>query len=296
MNDFREIFLRYRFYILVFIIIFVFPYRVGAHSNAEQSFLKVNGAFTEYYPIPSSSIPDFGLPEDVVSETALFGEEIRLELVENALPVPKEVIEKTKFLWEFGDGNTGLGLSVAHRFSKPGTYFINLKADLGQGFEAQPLLSAAINVVKDKNFQLPKAIIKVNGRRSNDPLLDIIDVNFNKDIFFDGSKSTGGSSEIVEYFWDLGDQKSRKESVFSYKYEKNPDTVFLVLRVKTRDGFIADAFIQIKDEQAFDASTGITAGFPVWKVILGAVVLSFVLAGILTFIIFRLFFSKSNNN
>lgn len=271
----------------------IFPRDSFGHAIGQPPYFKVNGSFTELYPVPTISVTDFELPQDSAPGVFLVGEEIRFEIDKAALPVPAEVIEKTKFIWEYGDGSKAEGLNNTYAYRKPGTYFLDIYADSEGGFEPQLLQSTAINIVPDRNYQLPKAVIEVNGKQTKDPLLDIIDVNFSKEIGFDGSKSRSGSSEITEYFWDLGDANSRRETSFKYDYSENPYTVFPVLRIKTRDGFIADSFIQIKDESAFGESSGALSGLKSnWILIAGIVVVSLILAGILTWIISKFWFKK----
>ncbi len=269
----------------------------SSHAIGQPPYFKVNGVFTDYYTVPSASLADFKLPQDSVKEPVLVNQNIEFEIDVNALPVPQEVIQKTKFIWEYGDGAKAEGLKNSHAYSNTGTYFIDIYADSGEGFEPQLLQSTAINVLPSKDYKLPESKILVNSKQAKDPLLDIIDVNFNSEISFDGSKSNGGSSQITEYFWDLGDQNSANEKSFKYKFKDNPYTVFPLLRIKTADGFIADSFIQIKDESAFSEDQGIMGNLKTdeginWPLIIGAIVASLILAGILTWIISKIIYRK----
>ena len=197
---------------------------------------------------------------------------------------PKEVVEKTKFLWDFGDGATAQGLKNSHSYTKPGTYFMDIKADSGEGFEPQLLQSTAINILPDKNYKLPKVVIEIDWKQSKDPLLDIVEVDFSKSLTFDGSKSDPGSSEIVEYIWDLGDQTSRAEPTFIYQYKENPYAVFPMLRIKTKDGFIADSFVQLSDKNAgFGAtdSKGFINNLLGWKILVTSALISLILTGLI---------------
>lgn len=277
---------------IILVLVLVYPVSSFAHSIGQPPYFKVNGIFTDYYNVPTTSLPDFRLPEDAAVGIFLVNEEINFEIDTEALPLPDQIIRETKFLWDFGDGTVGEGLNNKHTFNKPGTYFVAIKADSGQGFEPQSLQSTAINIVPDKNYVLPKAIIEVNNQGADDPLLDIVDVNFKKEIYFDASKTNKGSGEISEYFWDLGDQTSRVGANFKYKYSENPYTVFPVLRIKTSDGFISDAFIQIKDEAAFDDSFEDKITNLDWRFLAAAVVISILLAGILTVIISKFWLKR----
>lgn len=279
------------FALLLLLTVLIFPSFVSAHAIGQPPYFKVNGVFTDYYPVPSTSLADFDLPQDIVKDPILVNQELQFEIDKAALPVPAEVVEATKFSWEFGDGGKAEGLKNSHTYSKPGTYFMKIYAQSEDGFEPQLLQSTAINVVPSRDYKLPKAIIEIDGRQSKDPLLDILDVNFTKEIKFDGSNSEGGGSQISEYFWDLGDQSSQSQVSFQYEYKDNPYTVFPLLRIKTVDGFIADGFVQVKDENAFSENKGgalgglkTDSGYN-WGLIAGIVFMSLVVAGILTFVI-----------
>ncbi len=291
--------LKRSFTLTLLLSVLVFPSITQAHSVGQQPYFKVNGVYSELYPVPTNSLLDFQLPQDIAKGTFLVNNSVEFEIDATALPVPPEIVDKTKFIWEFGDGTTAEGLKNSHTYTKPGTYTIEIKADSGDGAEPQLLQSTMINILPDKDYQLPMSVIEVNGGIVKDPLLDLIDVKFSNEISFK-SKSKAGSSEIAEIFWDLGDQTSNTNSEFKYKYADNPYTVFPVLRIKTKDGFIADSFIQIKDEAAFSEDNGTFGAFKNngdinWIVIVSAILISLVLAGLLTWIISKLFFKKRDS-
>ncbi len=281
---------------LLLLLILVCPNSSFAHALGQPPYFKVNGVFTDYYPTPTTSLSDFELPQDIANGTFLVSQNIDFEIDTAALPIPEEIIQKTKFLWDFGDGTTATGLENSHSFAKPGTYFIDVRAGSGEGFEPQLLQSTAINILPDQNYKLPKAVIEVNGKQAQDPLLDIIDVNFSGKQKFSGKKSDPGSSEITQYLWDMGDMTSAEGPELIYSYKENPYTVFPVLRIKTKDGFIADSFVQIKDETAFEDDRSFILGSQIdWKVITTAVIVSLILAGILTWLISKFLFKKNKS-
>lgn len=270
---------------------------VYSHGIGQPPYFKVNGVFTDYYPVPTVSVPDFKLPNDIAVGLFLVNRPIEFEIDTQALPVPQEIIEKTTFNWEYGDGTKAQGIKNTYSYSKPGTYFIDIYAESGEGYGPQLLQSTAINVLPNPGYKLPKAVIEVNGKQSKDPLLDTIDVNFSGKQEFNGSKSDPGSSRITQYLWDMGDMTSREGPELIYGYIQNPYTVFPVLRIKTEDGFIADSFIQIKDENAFSQDKGLIGGFQTeigfnWSLIVGGVLISLILAAILTWIISKIIFRK----
>ena len=284
--------LRMRKLLVIFftLLVLVIPSESFAHAIGQPPYFKVNGIFTEFYSVPTTSLVDFKLPQDIAVGVFLINQPIEFEIDPTALPVPQEIVDKTKFTWEYGDGAKAEGLKNSYAYTKPGTYFLDIYAHSEGGFEPQLLQSTAINIVPDKNYQLPSSVIEINDKQSKDPLLDIIDVNFAEEIKF-SSKSSGGASEISGILWDLGDMTSKTEDSFFYTYKENPYTVFPVLRIKTKDGFIVDSFIQIKDESAFtESASGLldsikTSGGFSWKTIIFTVLVSMVLAAGLTWLI-----------
>lgn len=277
----------------MFLFLLLSPGRAGAHAIGQPPFFKINGVYTDYYPVPSTSLEEFYLPQDISKTNFLVGDVLQFEIDTTAMPAPPEIIQKTKFSWDFGDGQKTEGLKNSHSYTKPGTYFLEIKADSGDGGEPQVLQSTAINILPDQNYKLPKSVIEINGKTSSDPLLDIIEVDFNKQIKFDGTKSDSGSSEITEFFWDLGNQTSKAAPEFTFKYDENPYAIFPVLRIKTKDGFISDSYVQLS-EPVKNSSSG-TFNKPAFfdlKTIAIAAGISLVLTFVIFFAYAKLFASK----
>ncbi len=282
------------FTLILLLVSFIKPVEIQAHAIGQPPFFKINGVYTDYYPVPSISLNEFYLPQDISKTNYLINDVLQFEIDTTAMPAPPEIIQKTKFSWDFGDGQKAQGLKNSHSYLKPGTYFLEIKADSGDGGEPQVLQSTAINILPDQNYKLPKSIIEINGKTSSDPLLDIIEVDFGKQITFDGSKSDPGSSEITEFFWDLGNQTSKTSPKFTFKYEENPYAIFPVLRIKTKDGFVSDSYVQLS-EPVKNSSSGIfnkPASFDL-KTIAIAAGISLVLTFAIFFTYAKLFASKS---
>lgn len=217
------------------------PFAVSAHLFGQPPFFKVNGQYAQLYPVPVSSLYNFDLPQDLPPTNYLVNQSINFELDKNRLPAPPETIAKTKFDWDFTDGEHAQGLKVTHAFTKIGSYIMKIYADDGTTPKPQMIESALINVLPDKNYQLPKAVISVNGKQSKDPLTDILHFNLHDNLQFECS---GG----ISCFWDFGDQTSAYGKTQTHKYATNLSQVFVVLRVKNADGFIADNFVEIKND------------------------------------------------
>ncbi len=163
------------------------------------------------------------------------------------MPAPPETVEKTKFLWDFSDGTKATGLNITHTYLKQGSYIIKITADDGTTPKPQLLESVLVNILPAGNYSLPQTIISVNNKQSKDPLVDILQFDFKDNLSLDGSLSKS-SSEITEYFWDFGDQKSDTGAKKEHRYPKDLSQTFIVLRIKNKDGFIADNFVEVQNE------------------------------------------------
>lgn len=234
------------------------PLQVGAHLAGQPPFFLMNGKYAGFYPVYSTSLPNFPLPQDMAPETYLVNQPIDFAIDAKVLPFPPDVVAKTTFSWDFGDGAKASGLKNTHAYTKPGSYLLTIHADYA-GYSdpnTKPLLQAVLlNVVPDKNYKLPKATITVNGKQVNDPLNDTFSFPSGSKITLSAEKSVEGTSPIATYFWDVGDgQKSDKKTI-TVSYKNTQAYVFPMLRVKDKNGFISDAYVQIENSQAKPATS-----------------------------------------
>jgi hypothetical protein len=261
--------------LLVVTIFLLMPKPVSAHMVGQPPFFKINGVFTLLYPVPTSSVPDFLLPQDIADKNFLVNDPLEMDMEISQLPILPEIIDQTTFLWEFGDGEKGEGLKNTHRYKKPGSYFLTVQAKYRTD-EPQLIQSTLIHILPDHNYQLPQAKIIVNGKVSNDPLTDPIAVNFKNSIHLDATSSLAQGNNL-EFYWDLGDGKFRKEKEVDYNYDADSMQVFPVLRVKDQNGFIGDAYVELTDEQSIGDSNqqnGMLASLVSWPLIgIGVVIL-----------------------
>lgn len=233
--------------ILGLIVIFlIVPSPVFAHPSGVP-FFKVNGEYAASYPVYSSSLADFNLPLDIAPKNYLVNQPLRLEIDMAKLPVPKEIIAKSKFTWDLGDGTKGRGTVINHTYTKMGSYIIDLFVDDGTTPTPQILEKVQVNILPNENYQLPKSIISINGQKSKDPITDVLHFKFGQDLKFDASSSTSSSS-IVSYFWDFGDRKSAEGAKQTHKYQPGASQVFPLLRIKDENGFISDSFVEVIDQ------------------------------------------------
>lgn len=219
---------------------------VSAHSVGQPPFLKINGQYANLYPVPLSSLYNFDLPQDLAPENYLLNQPINFELDTTKLPAPPDIVLKTKFDWDFTAGIHAQGIKNTHTFTKIGSYIIKIYADDGTTPKPQLLESVLLNILPNTNYELPQAKILINGKISSDPLTDILEADFANPLQFDGSKSSPANS-ITEFFWDFGDQNSSLGVNQTHSFPKDLSQIFVVLRVKDYNGFLADNFVEVQN-------------------------------------------------
>lgn len=229
---------------------------VSAHIPGQPAFFKVNNVYSNFYNVPSTSLSNFVLPQDQAPGVYLVGDKIDFQIDIGRLGVPPDAVRKIKYTWDYGDGTKGEGSSTNHIYKKMGTYVLTVHADDGQAPTSQLLESAAVNIVPDKNYKLPKAILYANGETSNDPLKDVLKLSFDQSLNFDGSQSTG---DIVSYFWDFGDQQSASGKSQTHKPTLSSNMIFPLLQVKDKNGFISTAYVQINNTPGQTSKTAASA-------------------------------------
>jgi hypothetical protein len=235
-----------KFFLLgLFFIFLIFPGNVNAHMVGQPPFFKINGEYSDLYPVPTSSITNFNLPQDIAKQNHLVGENLNMEMDVNQLPILPEVIDNTRFDWDFGDGIKANGLKNSHSYNKPGSYVLTIMAAYRTD-EPQLIQSTLINVLPDRNYQMPQAKIVANNQSSKDPLIDIIKADFKETVQFDSSSSTAKDG-VSEYLWDFGDGQTSNEPNPTHIYDQEAFQVFPVLRVKDQNGFIHDTYIQLEN-------------------------------------------------
>ncbi len=235
-----------KLFFFLLLLIVLFPTSVSAHLAGQPPFFKINGVYSDLYDVPTSSFAEFKLPQDKPPALYVINEDIHFEIDTNSLPVPPEVVAISTFEWDWGDGSPrATGLQHNHRYTKAGSYFMEITAKTKDVSQPQLIQSTLIHIVPNKDYELPKAKILVNGQGTEDPLMDDMKIEFGKDFELDSGATVVGSAKIVEYLWDLGDGKSKKGERVTYQYGMEQYAFFPVLRVTDENGLFSDAFIQI---------------------------------------------------
>jgi hypothetical protein len=245
---------------VIMLVFLFFPTHVYANGAGLPQFFKINSRFPTVNPLQVYGITAQGflLPQDIAPETYLVNEPINFAIDTKPLGtvIDEELLERTTFTWDFGDGSKAEGLENTHAYSKIGSYILlltfNVYTDESQA-PTQFIDSFLINIIPEKGFtKFPQAVIKVNDRLANtNPQYNLIHHKFSSPVFFDATKSKAIGSTITAYFWNFGDGETSTDAQAVHKYA-NKDFVAAVLRVKDSNGFISDAFVGLKNENTIE--------------------------------------------
>src|SRR5262245_33334397 len=120
----------YRLQILIvcFLFFLIVPPRVSAHLVGQPPFFKINNEYSILYPVPTTSLADFNLLQDIATKSFLINQNLNFDIDTSQLPIPQEVIKQTVFDWDFGDGSKGSGLKNTHAYAKMGSFILTVNA------------------------------------------------------------------------------------------------------------------------------------------------------------------------
>lgn len=110
--------------------------------------------------------------------------------------------EIVSYEWDFGDGDTGTGVTVDHVFYDKGVYSVTLVVTDSTGATA-----ARTQGVEALNYA-PIAIFTAN----------VYAITVDDPVWFDASDSYDTDGEIVEYLWDFGDGETDEGVSVSHAY------------------------------------------------------------------------------
>lgn len=235
---------------------------VSAHIGGQAPYLKINGEYSILYNVVLNAPPAKGLdiPEDNAPENYLVNTPIVFELEKQFFPLSKVDIEKAQFSWNFGDGTKTEGLTATHSYSKIGSYILTIQIHNAPSFIAPfpgfAFESVLINILPDKNYRLPKAIITVNDKSVNDPIMEYIWFDFHEKFFFDASKSQAGSANLSAYFWDFGDGNTSTQSAITHTFDQSNAQLYPILHVVDANGFVSDNFVEL-DNSTYTPNAGL---------------------------------------
>lgn len=111
----------------------------------------------------------------------------------------------TKYLWDFGDGSTGIGEFVTHNYQIPGKYIVTLKV-----FDDT-------NV--SNNFSINTSFVIINKRPIADAGIDYL-ISPEKRLEFSSEKSIDPDGRIAKVKWIVNDKLVSENSSFSYTFNE----------------------------------------------------------------------------
>src|SRR3989338_1580847 len=232
------------------------PYHVFAHPACLPPFFKANGQFNKYYHVPLQS-DIINLPQSDIDGTFIVNIPITFEIDPNLLPFPKNIVNTLKYSWDFGDGGKGEGFKNTHTYREPGSYIFRLNAEPNPTYVSQTdLESVLINVLPDPNYSVVTPTIVINGFEIKDSITDTFeDYIGTKELKFE-AKMDDSTTKIAEYSWDFGDETQAKGQTVTHTYTPQDTVIFVILRVKTEEGFIRDTFAEIHNSKIILTKNG----------------------------------------
>jgi PKD repeat protein len=132
------------------------------------------------------------------------------------------VITSSGYVWDFGDGTSGTGITATHRYTTPGTYLARLTVTDSNGLSDQ----------SDAQAITVGAGTPPTARFAFSPASPRAD----ETVFFNGTTSTASAGhQIVRYDWDFGTGSRRSGSTVSRSYDA-PGAYAVVLTVTDEVG------------------------------------------------------------
>lgn len=251
----------------------------------------INDVSTQVYPVLTVVTSAFDLPQDadLAGANYLINQELTFTIDITKMPQPQEVLEKTMFIWDFGDGTQKERIkstdTITHTYTKMGTKVMHVTADFpAAGFPdigQQVIQTTVLNVLPTKEYRLPQPIMKING--VVDTQTKSYEANMSYPVTFDGTTSKG-TTKIVSYRWDFEDKQQGNGAVTKHSYELPRTYATPLLRVTDANGFFVDEYGTIHNSGSNNPS--IFAPEHIWVIfLLGASLI--VVTFIVVFIMFR---------
>ena len=229
-----------------------FPQAVVGHGSGFPPFFKINSKIADPYFLQNVGAfsTNINIPQDSAQRNFLIGEKINFEIAEESLATlyPPEIMDKIKYRWDYGDKHYTSGVKNSYAYKQNGSHILTITADFNDvDNPPQVIETALINVVPDNNYQLPKAVIKINNKKGNAKSYNILEFDLNNSLKFDSTESYSGSSKIVKYTWDFGDDQASSNKIANHQYQLPQSFATVVLRVTDENGFFADSYVNVKN-------------------------------------------------
>jgi len=132
------------------------------------------------------------------------------------------------YFWKFGDGKTGKGIRVTHKYNQKTDFEVTLiVADDSRNVDNSALITERIHINLSPVAQLSVKSSEVSEtselfRPESAHLTgDKIVIAPEQEIVFDGSASSDSDGDIQEYLWNFGDGKTGSGEKISHSFKKS---------------------------------------------------------------------------
>jgi hypothetical protein len=220
------------------------PSLVRAHGSSVP-YVKINDTYVFENPIKEAAVSkSFLVGSDIATSSGyLVNEPVVFAIDEQLFPNPYGT-SSSVFQWNFADGTEKVeGQRVIHTFTKPGTYIVELAAAFpGKTQDFSEVDTIQLSILPSKDYALPVAKIKINGKRIGDKQFDITTIQPMTRITFDASESTGSG---MKYIWDFGDDTEITKQIVVHRYHRDDYLPIAVLRVTDANNIMTDTYAQM---------------------------------------------------
>jgi PKD repeat protein/DNA-directed RNA polymerase subunit M/transcription elongation factor TFIIS len=135
-------------------------------------------------------------------------------------------LDALTYIWDFGDGKTGIGVTTTHTYTVSQVYKVSVNVSDGVGWD------------------IAETTIRINTAPVAETGMESITVNVNEEIDFDGSTSYDIDEDNLTYFWDFGDGSTSIEVSPTHKFSVSA-AYRVVLNVSDDYGAWANDTIEI---------------------------------------------------
>lgn len=268
-----------KYFLLFFLAGVLFlPFSSFTKAHGDTPFTSINNVPNQTNPAASGSI-FFTIPNELAAQNFVVNEKLNFKVDPKLLPDGGDKVVSTDFLWEFANGQTGVGLSASSSYSKPGSYIVLIKVKDSSNPEPVELESMQVNILPDKAYQAPQAVITVNGKKVEKPFEEPISIKSNSPIKFSAKSSKG---LIKKYTWDFADgTKLQTGSEVEHTFASS-STFFPILRVEDENGIYSNSIVQLSatdtvvktnNNQSSNSATVKSNFLPIFVTILAGVLL-----------------------
>jgi hypothetical protein len=224
------------------------PPHAKAHLSGQSPFLKINGIFTEIYPVQASdNTLTFSFPQDIGATAYHVNQPLSFSLEKKSLPFTEDSLSKLQFVWNFGDGTKGSGLTTTHSYKKAGTYTLVIATKTPDSDQEFLLQDTSLQIKPTKDYMIPKPTILINGKKAADFPLQFAEADLRKPVTLTASLPDG--AKVRSYSWDLDDGTEISGPTISHLFPSERNVVTPIIRIIDSYGIVVDSTEPIVNKQ-----------------------------------------------